>query len=73
MALKKRRNFPPWPLSDGQKGMVWKNAVEHQEAWMNEVLEVQTWKEEGAAGAVMCETRALGSGRIGTPRCSKVT
>ena len=34
---------------------------EQKEAWMRQVREVQTWKQEkGLAGAVMCETRDLG-------------
>ena len=34
---------------------------EQQEAWMNQVREVQTWRQvRGPPGAVMCETRDLG-------------
>ena len=42
---------------------------EQREPWMKRILEVQSWKQEsGPAGAVMCETRDLGtSGRIGPP------
>ena len=35
--------------------------VEQKEAWMNQALEVQTWRQvRGPAGGVMCETRDLG-------------
>ena len=35
--------------------------TEHKEAWLNQVLEVQTWRQvRGPAGAVVCETRDLG-------------
>ena len=34
---------------------------EQKEAWMRQIREVQTWKQErGPAGAVMCETHDLG-------------
>ena len=35
---------------------------EQKEAWMEQVREVQMWRQvRGPAGAVMCETRDLGS------------
>ena len=35
--------------------------TEQTEAWLNQVLQVQTWRQvRGLAGAVMCETRDLG-------------
>ena len=35
--------------------------AEQKEAWMNQILEVQMWRQvRGRAGAVMCETRDLG-------------
>ena len=35
--------------------------TEQKEAWLNQVFEVQTWRQvRGPAGAVMCETRDLG-------------
>ena len=35
--------------------------VEQKEAWTNQDLELQTWRQvRGPAGAVMCETRDLG-------------
>ena len=35
--------------------------TEQREAWLNQVLEVQMWRQvRGLAGAVMCETRDLG-------------
>ena len=50
-ALKFRRSSPPWPSYREQK-----------EAWMRQIREVQTWKQvRGPAGAVMCETRDLGT------------
>ena len=35
--------------------------TEQREAWLNQVLEVQIWRQaRGLAGAVVCETRDLG-------------
>ena len=35
-------------------------ADEQKDAWMNQIFEVQTWRQvRGPAGAVMCETRDL--------------
>ena len=35
--------------------------AEQKEAWLNQILEVQMWRQvRGPAGAVMCETRDLG-------------
>ena len=39
-------------------------SYEQKEAWMMQIREVQTWKQvRGTAGAVMCETRDLGTKR----------
>ena len=36
-------------------------ADEQKDAWMNQIFEVQTWREvRGPSGAVMCETKDLG-------------
>ena len=43
---------------------VWTGKWSHEqkEAWMRQIREVQTWKQvRGLAGAVMCETRDLGT------------
>ena len=43
---------------------VWtgKQCHEQKGAWMRQIREVQTWKQVGGfAGAVMCETRDLGT------------
>ena len=43
---------------------VWTRKWSHEqkEAWMRQIREVQTWKQvSGPAGAVMCETRDLGT------------
>ena len=38
-----------------------KSHTGQKEAWLNQVFEVQTWRQlRGPAGAVMCETRDLG-------------
>ena len=51
-----------WPPSIGTEGdWIGKWPVEQQEAWMNQALEVQTWRQvRGPAGAVVCETSDLG-------------
>ena len=43
---------------------VWTGKWSHEQkiAWMRQIREVQTWKQViGPAGAVMCETRDLGT------------
>ena len=45
----------------GRGSLDGKRYQEQQEAWMNQVREVQTWRQvRGPPGAVMCETRDLG-------------
>ena len=56
------RRAPHCGYSDlGRRGVDRQMAHRTKEAWMSQVLEVQTWRRvRGLAGAVMCETRDLG-------------
>ena len=47
-------------LAEGVWTGTWSNEL--KEAWMRQIREVRTWKQvRGPAGAVMCETRDLGT------------